>query len=324
MILLVGTGFMGIEYAKVLNALNADYEVVGRGIDNCEKFEKLVNKKAIPGGLADYLESKPLSNTHSSTKNSVPTCAIVGVNIETLAETTEQLLVYGVKKILLEKPGFGEVSEFPAVVALAKKYNAEIFLAYNRRFYASVMKASEIIKEDGGVMSFNFEFTEWSHSIKHLQKHPTEHQNWFMGNSTHVIDLAFFLAGKPKEIVCFVKGQNQLEWHKKSAVFSGAGETENGALFSYQGNWQAPGRWGVEILTEKHRLIFRPLEKLQIQKIGSVAIEMVEDIDYSLDEQFKHGVYLQTKHFLDGNYKDLCSLSEQNEMLEIYKKMSNY
>jgi predicted dehydrogenase len=313
-ILLVGTGYMGIEYAKVLNALNQKYIVIGRGEENAKKFEEVIGTKPIVGGLQKYL----------SENKKIPTCAIVGVSIETLAETTLQLIEAGVKKILLEKPGFGEIEEFNLIWNAAHIHQTEIFLAYNRRYYASTLKAREIIEEDGGVMSFNFEFTEWSHSIQHLPKHPTELQNWFMGNSTHVIDLAFFLGGKPLQINTFVKGKGNLSWHNKSSIFAGAGETHNGALFSYQANWQAPGRWGLEINTAKHRLIFRPLEKLQIQKIGSVAVEFVEGIDYSLDEQFKHGLYLQTKNFLENNYTDFCSLGEQKSMLNIYKQIGGY
>ena len=40
-----------------------------------------------------------------------------------------------------------------------------------------------------------------------------------------------------------------------AALVAGAGVTENGALFSYHANWEAPGRWSVEIMTKKRRLM---------------------------------------------------------------------
>ena len=115
-----------------------------------------------------------------------------------------------------------------------------------------------------------------------------------------------------------------LDWHKTSCNYSGAGISKNGALFAYHANWKAPGRFSIEILTGKHRLIFRPLEKLQVQNIGSVAINMVENIDYSLDEKFKPGLYLQTKVFLENNLLEFCTLKEQAEKTAMYKKMSGY
>lgn len=51
-----------------------------------------------------------------------------------------------------------------------------------------------------------------------------------------------------------IKGQ--LTWHKDGCIYTGAGIATSGALFSYQANWAAPGRWSVEIITDKH-IIFQ-------------------------------------------------------------------
>ena len=209
--------------------------------------------------------------------------------------TTIKLITAGVKNILVEKPAGLNLEEVTNIANMAKENSTNVYVAYNRRFYASTLKAQEIIKEDGGVTSFNFEFTEWSHVIEKLDKSEKVKNAWFYANSTHVVDLAFFLGGKPKEMSCYATGG--LPWHPSASVFAGAGISETGALFSYQANWEAPGRWGVEILTKKHRLILRPLEKLQIQKIGSINVEYV-DIDDRLDVEFKPGIYKQVETFL--------------------------
>ena len=77
------------------------------------------------------------------------------------------------------------------------------------------------------------------------------------------------------------------------------------------------------MLSENYRFIFRPMEKLQIQKRASVAIEFV-DIDESLDIKFKPGVYLQTADFLNKKFESMCSIDEQLEMYDIYQKMAGY
>ena len=51
---------------------------------------------------------------------------------------------------------------------------------------------------------------------------------------------------------------------------------------------------------------------------------MVEGIDYTLDEKFKPGLYLQTKAFMENNYSNLCSIQEQNDTMLFYKKMAGY
>lgn len=309
---LLGTGLMSSDYAKVLIDLDCEFVTIGRGVENCEIFEKQFNKSTISGGLDLYLKSRP----------KLPSAVIVSVGIESLAQTCHLLLEYGVKKILLEKPGVGYASEIDDLASKSLECKAEIYLAYNRRFYSSVLKANEIIKQDGGVTSFNFEFTEWSHVISKLKKHKAEHQNWFLGNSTHIIDTAFFLAGEPKSLSAFYKGS--LKWHPSSSIFAGAGETVNGALFSYQANWESPGRWVIEVLTKKHRLIFKPIETLQIQEIGSVALNAVK-INDELDIKYKPGLFLQTKSFLDNKNDSLISIIDQKRMIDnFYLKMSGY
>ena len=253
---LIGSGYMAIEFAKVLKALDKAFICIGRGSENANNFKQATGVDCTTGGLEAFLKLKP----------EIPEAVLVAASIESLTPTVTALLNYGVKNLLVEKPGVGMPNEIHDLNRLAIKEEAKVYIGYNRRFYASVIAAQKIIKEDKGVTSFAFEFTEWSHKIKDLQKHPIEHNYWFLGNSTHVIDTAFFIAGKPKHISCYVRGNNSLNWHPASSIFSGAGETEAGALFSYHANWQAPGRWVIEMFTAQHRLIFKPLEKLQIQK----------------------------------------------------------
>ena len=309
---LIGAGIMARDYAKVLVGLKIDFIVIGRSERNAKEFEKDCNVTPFIGGLEKFLATNP----------TLPKGVINSTNVSALTATTKLLLNYGIKDILLEKPGVQYPDDITELSALVKRCNANVSIAYNRRFYAAVRKAKEIIVEDGGVTSFNFEFTEWSHIIEKLRNSASELNNWVLANSTHVIDTAFYLGGKPKDMVCFTNGS--LSWHPSSSIFSGAGKSVNDALFSYCANWESPGRWAVEILTKKHRLIFKPLEKLQIQEIGSVALHFVEDIDYAIDEKYKPGLYLQTQAFIEGNYKSLCSIYEQEKSMKYYKQISGY
>jgi len=309
---LIGAGEMAQNYIKVLKSLKKEFVVIGRGEDTAKQCEETACCKVKVGGLEEFL----------ATKHELCSHAIVAVGVENLYETTKQLLDCGVKNILVEKPGALYDWQFEELNNLVNEKISNVLIAYNRRFYAPVLKAQEIIKEDGGVTSFNFEFTEWSHVIEPLIKGKGVKEKWFLGNSTHVVDLAFYLGGKPKEICSFSNGS--LSWHLSASNFSGAGVSENGALFNYQANWESAGRWSVEVLTKENRLIFRPMEKLQIQKKGSVTQIFDETIDYSLDEQYKPGLYLQTKNFLEDNFEEMHPIQEQYEMTNIYNKIANY
>ena len=309
---LIGASLMAQDYIKVLNALNVETIVIGRSETNAKICAEAMDCEVLSGGLDNFLENNPNPCSH----------AIVSVGVEALYEITSRLLSYGIKNILVEKPGALHNVEFEKLLKLSKEKNANVLIAYNRRFFASTIQAQKIIKEDGGVTSFNFEFTEWGHVIAPLEKAEGVKEKWFLGNSTHVVDLAFFLGGKPKEICSFTKGR--LSWHPTASIFSGAGTSDRNALFSYQANWESAGRWSVEILTKEHRLIFRPMEKLQIQKRGSIAQVFDETIDYSLDEQYKPGLYLQTQNFLNDDFNGMCSIEEQSKMNVVYIKIANY
>ncbi len=152
---LIGAGSIAKEYAKVLNSLQQEYLVIGRGHNNAVAFQEEIGHSVIEGGLDSFLQTQP----------TVADMAIVAVNVQYLASTTIALMQYGVKRIFCEKPGFNDPSELDEVVQVVQNTKAEVYYAYNRRFFASVLKAEEIINEDGGLTSMNFEFTEWGHVI---------------------------------------------------------------------------------------------------------------------------------------------------------------
>ena len=311
LIWLIGSGPMSVSYAKVLSDIGTPFKVIGRGQSSAKDFKEKTGIIVIEGGLSKYLETKP----------EIPKWVIVSTGVEELFNTSKTLIDYGVKDILCEKPGGLNSTQIKNLSEIAINAKANVFLAYNRRFYGSVAKAKEIVVEDGGVTSFSFEFTEWSHVIENIVKADGVLEHLFLNNSSHVADLAFYLGGKPSVLHCNISGG--VNWHKCSSIFSGSGKTETNALFSYQANWEAPGRWGVEILTKKHRLYLRPMEKLQIQNIGSVKVEFVE-IDESLDLQYKPGLYKQVEAFLNGDISNFITIQEQAEMTNIYNQIAGY
>ena len=93
---LVGCGKMAIEYSKVLNALNVNFDVVGRSNKSAEKFEKEVGKKVITGGLDSYIRNN----------QRLPELAINAVGVEELPSVTNILLDANYKKILVENVNY--------------------------------------------------------------------------------------------------------------------------------------------------------------------------------------------------------------------------
>ena len=307
-IVLIGSGTMAEEYAKVLRGMGKKFVVIGRGETSALRFESRNSCEVFRGGIDKYLQTKEIGGRK----------IIVSVNVDQLAFVSKRVIEAGAKELLLEKPGGLDAREIESVAEVASKMEAYVALAYNRRFYASTLKAKEIIAEDGGVDSFSFEFTEWSHEIEKLTIPKAVKENWLLANSSHVIDLAFYLGGWPEDFKAFVRGS--LPWHSAASSFAGSGKSSLGALFSYQANWDAPGRWGVEVLTKNRRLIFRPLEKLQLQMRGSVAIDSIQ-IDDSLEKEYKPGLFLQVKDFVQNERSRFASIQDQAKHLNVYDRI---
>lgn len=307
-IAILGSGPMACEYSKVLQALNVPFTVIGRSEASTAKFEQNTGIKAFSGGYEHFFANNKTSFSH----------AIIAVGEKHLGEATRAAIKASIPLILAEKPGGIDAKDIRLVAQTAQEHNAQVLIGYNRRFYASVEKAKNIIAEDGGLLSFNFEFTEWGHVIANLEKEEGVKENWFLANSSHVIDLAFHLGGIPEQLSAYTAGS--LPWHPRAAIYAGSGITKSGALFSYQANWQAPGRWALEFLTHKHRLYFRPMEKLHIQKLGSVVLEEVI-LDDALDHDFKPGLYKQVHAFIH-NPSLLPDILEQSDMLGWYEQIN--
>jgi predicted dehydrogenase len=303
---IIGVGGIGQEYAKILAHLGIPFKAIGRGDNSSASFTEITGYSVIAGGLHKYLATDP---DH-------PDFAIVAVSADQLSRVAELLLEYGIKKILIEKPAALNSSELRRLAE--KTRAADVHIAYNRRYLSSVQAAISAIESDGGVRSFHFEFTEWPSRILAFDQPPGALENWFYLNSSHVTDLAFFLGGLPKEISCFSAGE--LEWHKP-AIFSGAGITENDVPFSYKADWGSAGRWSVEIMTSKRRLILSPLEQLKEQRLNDVNVYPIE-IDDACDKQFKPGFLKQVEAFIGlKGQENLLTLQGQIRQWSIYERM---
>lgn len=299
---LVGAGAIGAAHAQVLAHMGLEATVIGRGATTAAAFSAKTGMAVRMGGLADWLRSKPQP----------PAAVVLAVDIEELAAAAIALMEYGARRILVEKPGGVDGEEIEAVARCSARTGSQVFVGYNRRFLASSMQARDLINSDGGASSFSFEFTELAARIGESSHSARVKENWFLANSTHVVDLAYFLGGRPQSLHSQIDGR--IDWHAP-ARFSGCGRSVSGALFHYGADWTSAGRWGVEINTKSRRMILRPLETLQMQQNGNFEIHPFV-LDDEADKTFKPGFLRQMQAFLAGHRAtDLQDIETQAEMV---------
>ena len=312
---LIGSGLMAQSYAAVLQAQSADFRVIGRGAASAESFQQATGVPVVCGGLDVALAEL-----------AAPEQAIVAVGVEQLALVAQRLIAAGCLRVLLEKPGALHFAELESLHATAQRHGAQVWIAYNRRFYASVLKLRQLVAADGGITSAVFEFTEWSHQLHDLQKAPGVKEHWLLANSSHVLDLVFSLIGYPSDGNWQAWHMGALDWHPAAARFHGAGMSDRGIPFAYQADWEAPGRWGVELLTRQNRYLLRPMEALQVIPLGAIEAQFIE-LNDELDHQFKPGLFSQCEAFLSADPEkllQLCSLEEQLNAFPNYYRIAGY
>ncbi len=307
--MLIGSGLMSSAYANILKNLGVNFTVHGRGKVSAAQFERLNGIKPVLEKISDYYKDKNL-----------PKSAIVAVSNDQLSKVTLELISMGIKNILVEKPGGINQCQLQNLLYEANKKGIKVFIGLNRRFYASIEKAKEIINEDGGVLSCNFQFTEWFEQFRHEFSEEVC-KTWLVSNAIHVLDTFIYLCGVPLEYSSY-RGLG-IDLHESGSIFVGSGVTSNNVFFSYHSNWQGPGRWSLEIITKKNKIILCPMEELSVVKKFSFEVVKV-DIENIIDKEFKPGLYKQTKSFLEEDFTRHCSLEEQIRNFKFYYEVAGY
>ncbi|WP_413613343.1 Gfo/Idh/MocA family oxidoreductase [Bdellovibrio sp. HCB-110] len=308
--LVVGAGWMAQEYLRA-----------GKFIPNLQMFfwapsEKNRNKIEELGGHFSTDLDELIAKYQ-------PKFGVVASSVETLPRMSITLLEKGIQNLLIEKPAFMKQSD--GLMLKEESRGRKVFVAFNRRFYASATMALNMIKQNNEKMkSVHFEFTELAADIENNAKFPEEVKNhWALANSSHVIDFGFFPIGLPKAGEWCATQSGKLPWHPSAAEMVGSGVSIKGIPFSYTANWSGVGRWSVEWVTDKTRYIFRPMEKLQVQRLGSFSYEEIS-LNWKY-EGAKHGLVEQLDGFINGIDSDrLLSIEESLKLHEVVSKMANY
>ena len=308
---IIGSGIMAYHYSSAFSTLGiTDVELIGRSKKTLDQICKKFHFKDINQNYNDGL--KTLSEKD---------LLIIATPIPDLIPATKLALKFKQKNILIEKPGS---LYYDQLLKLNKiKKSQKIFVGYNRLFYPSFQKLSELIKQEDGINSCNFTFTEWIDRIN-FKKYPKEvTSRWGIANSLHVISMAFRLIGMPKKITCIQSGK--LTWHKTGSVFTGCGVSKNDIPFSYGADWSSSGRWGIEVTTKKNAYKLIPLEELyRCPRNSTIWTPVKFSKKYP---KIKDGITEQITTILTKNKKNssnLVSLKEAATFNRVAEKIFGY
>lgn len=248
----VGYGKMGREYVKALRALKVRrIRVCSRSPERMRDLEGVEGISLFPGGYEKFLSS-PVTPEEP---------AILAVPVADLCEAARRLARIGYRKMLIEKPVSLRSEEIEALEDTLSRSGVEAAVAYNRTAYPSLLEARFRARQEGGITSCFYTFTEFIHQIDLKRYAAEELRRWGIANSLHVIGMAHRLIGLPR--VWRGHRSGGLEWHPSGSVFVGSGLSEEGIPFGYHADWGSTGRWSVELHTAGASYRLMPLERLQ-------------------------------------------------------------
>lgn len=294
--ILVGTGAMAKEYAKVFHFLGIPFSVVGHTENGMNEFISWATSQEIK--VDSFFRNEIPSDTH----------AVIATSVNSLYEMAMKTIQAGIKNILLEKPGSLYCSHLFELYNFSVMANADIRIAYNRRFYKSAEKAKEIIARDG-LQSMFFVFGEEMKDVE-SSSHPANVKvRWIIASLSHVIDMTFYIGG----------GLLELTEHSSDdelTVLKGKGRLKSGD-FSYLTNFFLDKRWKINFSTSSgDNYSLAPIEKLWELKKGNDPVLLAEEAPSDL----KSGLLAQVQSFL-GDKQNLPTVKEQFDFVEVLQRM---
>lgn len=290
-VLLIGCGNIAQHYAFFLKENNVFFEVHGRSLQNTVEFAS----KFDVSYTCEEVGSAPNFESYSH--------MIIAAPIETLSIYIEKTVHYKNLHILCEKPGFLKLPELASY-----SDNPNLWFAYNRRFYKTV----QLLKEEllgSEYTAVDVQIDERIVQVANSKKSTEVKNRWMLANTSHVIDLVFYLFNYDLDFTRFTNTRHgSLPWHPSGQFFFSS-YSDSKCIISFNGAWNGVGGWSIKASTTSSDLVLKPLEKLTINTVDN-SEEFVED------DIFKPGFH----GMLNSFFTDKSSLMSVNDL----KKLSSF
>jgi len=298
----IGSGYMAQEHIKVFSSISG-VQVVGIYSRTKSKAQSV----ATQFGLAVVAET--ISDLYEKTKADL---LVVAVSEMSLYSVAKQAFQYPWLS-LVEKPAGYNYENALLVKELSIRYQSQVFVSFNRRYYSSTRSILDELKQVEGQRLIQV----YDQEEPLLLDRPSEvHQNWMYANSIHVIDYLNILGrGEITRVVPV------LHWVSENPGFVVAKiEYSSGDVGIYTAVWNAPGPWAVIVTTQEKRWELKPLEYASVQPRGSRELQSLPN--HIWDTEYKPGLRMQAEEVikaLRGNAYKLVSLDESLETMRLVK-----
>lgn len=299
---LIGAGYMAQEHAKAFASLPY-VKIVGV----CSRTQTRAMALASQYGATVFTDIAAMYQATDAD------AVVVAVN-----ELSMQEVCYECFKFpwicLLEKPVGVDLAQAKEIHAIAERVNARVYVAFNRRSYASTRNALiELTDEPGPRLVSIFDQQDMA-SARSNGKPERVVRNYMFANSIHLIDyLTLFGRGEIESVQVVVPWTPEQPRYVVAAI-----KFSSGDIGVYQAVWDGPGPWAVTVTNQQHRIELRPLESLAVQRRGERQ-QTVAQPD-RVDTDYKPGLLYQAEQLvaaLAGRPFSLATLSEATRSMTL-------
>jgi len=292
---------MAEEYLKVFSSKKITCEAIySRTVFKSKILKKKYNIKKIYTSLNDLKNDNQIN------------ALIIAVNPESTQSLINNLDIYKYR-VLCEKPVGINFEETKKIISKIK--NKYFYVALNRRFYSSNLKANNLVNKNKSKRLISIRDQELQNSKSKLYN-----KNLMYWNSVHLIDyINIYARGKLLKVEQLKKFKdNKFSENLTRLIFSSKDEV------LYHCNWNSPGPWSINIIQKDHSVEMKPLENLVQEKlIKGKRIRFFHNKS-KIDLKFKPGLFYQVSEFLrmlNNKKHKLVNLNDYFNTVKLIKKL---
>ena len=295
-IAIVGAGYMAQEHAKAFASL-PNVQIAGVCGRSLPRAKALANTYCVP-------VFNSVASLYEGTQADV---VVIAVQELSAREVCLAAFSHPTWLCLLEKPVGVNLHQAQDITSAALLHGVRAYVALNRRSYSSTRQAIQELATDDGPRLISVLDNQDLLFARNLGQPEEVLRNYMYANSIHLIDyMNLFGRG---EILAVEQTQH---WNAESPGYVVATvHYSQGDIAVYQAVWNGPGPWSVTVTNSQVRLEMRPLEKLNIQRLGERRLS--EAPSDAIDTEFKPGLRYQAEQIiglLQGQTTTLATLEE--------------
>lgn len=306
-IALIGSGYMGQEYAKAISHSPA-LTLSGVMSKTFDRANNLSNTYSVP------VTAKTIDELYEKTQADA---VIVAVPELAAKEIILEVFKYPWVSLIEKPPGYlPRISE--ELLTESERLSRTAYVALNRRFYGSTITALRLLENSNGQRSLIIQDQEDQNMALAIGQPKEVVDAWMYANSIHLIDYVnIFCRGTIEEVINVQPFFPYNPCLVESVIKFSSGDTA-----TYLGLWQRPGPWGLQISTEQARYEMRPLEQLGIQNKGERHITNSPQDEW--DKECKPGIRALVEELgkaLRGEENRLPTLGDGVALMQLIQRI---